>query len=131
MFNGTPESEVRDAALALKAEKINPSRGCIRRFPRAILAVAALSKRGAEKYDVPLENTDFLRLPDAKDMFEEAGLRHLLMGSIDGPFDPDFGMLHKQHRAWDALADLERELLTIEREHGINVMMEVIKGEAE
>ena len=81
-------------------------RGLLDYFPRACLAVAEVSQRGAEKYCWKgWENVE-----DGINRYSDAIVRHICKESIEGRIDPDFGLLHKAHVAWNALAVLELEL---------------------
>ena len=95
-------------ATKAKYTKDQPARGCILRFPRALIEVSRVSVPGTEKHGVPLDDLSYLDLPDADTLFVEAELRHMLAPSLTGTeIDPDFGLAHKAHKAWNALADLE------------------------
>ena len=106
-------------ATAARAGKPQPYRGFIKRFPRAILAVAKVSMYGTVKHEVALDDMSYLTVPDADYMFAEAECRHLLKEAIFGPVDTETGykdqgddiILHKAEKAWNAMADLERALL--------------------
>lgn len=77
-------------------------------FPRAIAAVAALSKIGNDQHNPghPL-HWDRSKSGDEKD----AMLRHLLDQTIDGDEAGDTdGVLHATKKAWRAMADLEKIL---------------------
>lgn len=105
-------------ATAEKYSKPQPFNGVIARFPRAILAVAAVSVDGTKKHQVPLDDVSYRDLPDAKNLYGEALCRHLLREAIEGPVDPEFDHLHAAHAAWDALARLEVLLIDMEKKEG-------------
>lgn len=86
--------------------------GCLHYFPRALLAVAMISKHGAEKYNVPFSDQNWRKVTDGIKRYTDADGRHLLGDAIDGPYDPDSDYLHAAHHAWDALARLEKMLET-------------------
>ena len=82
--------------------------GCFHYFPNALLAVGLVSKFGSDKYEVPLSEKNWLGLEQARIVNSEG--RHLLKEAIEGPYDSESHLLHKAHKAWNALADLEKEL---------------------
>lgn len=84
--------------------------GCFNYFPRALLAVGEVSQFGAIKYNVSLEEKNWLGLSEDR-LINSLG-RHILKLKIDGDIDPDSGLMHKAHIAWNALAVLEKELTT-------------------
>jgi hypothetical protein len=91
-----------EAGAKLDAGKIRPSL-ILRDMSRALLAVAEVATQGAEKYS----EGGWLEVPDGIARYTDAGDRHRLFASIDGPRDPNSGKLHAAHEAWNALAKLE------------------------
>jgi hypothetical protein len=85
-------------------------------FPRAILEVANISKYGHEKYQVPYDDQNWARVENGLGRYADAEVRHLLGEFIDGPFDPESELRHAAHRAWNAMAYLERLLRDAEKE---------------
>lgn len=83
--------------------------GCFRYFPRALLAVGDVSAFGSNKYKVPLSDKNWLGLEQDRIVNSEG--RHLLKEEIEGLYDSESLLLHKAHKAWNALADLEKELM--------------------
>lgn len=83
--------------------------GCFNYFPNALLAVGLVSKFGSDKYEVSLSEKNWLGLEQARIVNSEG--RHLLKEAIEGPYDLESKLLHKAHKAWNALADLEKELM--------------------
>lgn len=83
-------------------------RGFIDYFPRAIKAVALISGYGFEKYKAW---GGWKTVPDGEARYEDACGRHTLDRVKDGPYDPESKHLHRAHRAWNALATLELELM--------------------
>ena len=81
-------------------------------FPRALLAVAEISDFGAKKYTPGGWRT----VENGVDRYGDAGARHALNAIIEGENDPETGMLHAAHEAWNALARLE--LMLQEKEDG-------------
>ena len=108
-----PKKKMADATKE-KYNKPQPFQGVIARFPRAILAIAAVSVDGTKKHKVPLSDQSYRDIPDAVNVYGEALCRHLLREQIEGEVDPEFGHLHAAHAAWDALARLE--ILLIDKE---------------
>lgn len=86
-------------------------RGFIDYFPRAIKAVALISGYGFEKYKAW---GGWKTVPDGEARYEDACGRHTLDRVKDGPYDPESKHLHRAHRAWNALATLELELMRLE-----------------
>lgn len=98
------------------ADKMPVYRGVLMRFPRAIKAVAWVSALGATKYEVPVENTSCLDVPDGFLRYSDAVIRHMLDEAIDGPVNIERGgalpadgvaVKHAAQAAWDALCRLE------------------------
>jgi len=82
--------------------------GFIKYFPRAICAVAELSRIGNDQHNPgkPL-GWDRSKSGDEKD----ALMRHLIDQTIDGDQAADTdGVLHATKKAWRAMADLEKIL---------------------
>lgn len=74
-------------------------RGFLQQFPRAIEEVARVSQFGAEKYTWNGWET----VPEGVERYGEALVRHMLRQG----HDPESGMLHATHAAWNAMARLE------------------------
>lgn len=98
----------------LDAGKPCPYRGGISYFPRAIEAVAEVSTFGATKYTWAGWRT----VPDGVARYSDAMVRHLLKENKDEVLDPDSGLLHAAHTAWNALARLELMLMENEKSVG-------------
>lgn len=77
--------------------------GAIGYFPLAIDAVAEVSTFGATKYAWRGWET----VPDGFNRYSNAMGRHLLKEGSGEQNDPDSGLLHAAHTAWNALARLE------------------------
>lgn len=107
------------AGTKLDHDKAPVVQGCLAYFPRAITAVAFVSKYGATKYQVPYSDKNWERVSDGETRYEAAIVRHLLAVHENGSeFDDESGMLHKAHLAWNALATLELALRRREEERG-------------
>ena len=94
-------------------------RGCLSRFPRALLEVARVSRLGCIKYDLPLDDTDFLDVSDGFGRYTDALGRHLLKETTEGNISIETGgnlppegvaTRHDAQVAWNALARLEIKL---------------------
>jgi hypothetical protein len=81
-------------------------RGAIDYFPRAIEAVAAISTFGARKYAWKGWET----VPEGVERYSDALVRHLVAEAKGQVLDPDSGLTHAAHAAWNALAVLELKL---------------------
>ena len=77
--------------------------GCLHYFPRALLEVAKVSFKGAQKYSWK----GWERVPDGPTRYGDALSRHILAEAIEGARDTDTGELHAAQIAWNALARLE------------------------
>lgn len=86
--------------------KSSARRGVLEYFPRAILEVGKLSDFGAKKYD--WNNWEYVE--DAINRYGDAEVRHICEAAISGETDPESGLLHATHAAWNALAVLEMKL---------------------
>ena len=84
-------------------------------FPRALLEVAKIATFGANKYTAH----GWLQVPNGIERYDDAKDRHILYGAID-PIDPDSGLLHQAHEAWNCLAKLELTLREMENENANN-----------
>ncbi len=106
-----PGTDTLPKATAAKYGKVQVYKGVLMLFPRALQAVAMVSEYGAKKHEKPMGENSFLRVPDARSVYLESEMRHLIGGVLEGPYNSeDEGMLHKAQKAWNALADLEVSL---------------------
>lgn len=69
-------------------------------FPLALLAVSGICTYGAKKYS----RGGWQHVPNGIDRYTDAMLRHMLDTRFD---DPESGLPHAAHAAWNALARLE------------------------
>jgi hypothetical protein len=83
------------------AGKVRPSL-VIGGFSQALLAVADVATFGARKYTADGWRT----VPDAIQRYTDAKDRHRLAGEVEEA-DPESGLAHAAHEAWNALAVLE------------------------
>jgi len=110
-FTNDAEEKVAGGAVKYDGGKAPIYRGAVSYFPRAIEAVAAVSGFGASKYAWKgWEGVD-----DGYNRYSDAMVRHLAYEGKGEILDPDSGLLHAGHAAWNALARLE--LLLREREN--------------
>ena len=87
----------------LDAGKAPVMRGALQYFPRALRAVSGVSLFGATKYTWNGRES----VPDGVNRYSDAMGRHLIGEAVDGPIDPETGLLHAAQTAWNALARLE------------------------
>lgn len=72
-------------------------------FPHALEQVAKISTYGAQKYS----RLGWVHVPDGETRYADAMARHLLEVAKGGDVDPESGLLHLAHAAWNVLAVLE------------------------
>jgi hypothetical protein len=75
-------------------------------FSRALTAVAEVATFGASKYS----DNGWKDMPNGHARCTDAMLRHLLAEQCGETKDPESGIHHAAHAAWNALARLEYEL---------------------
>lgn len=80
-------------------------------FPRALHAVGQVGTYGAEKYCVG----GWAKVPDGEARYLDAQYRHQFREAMGETHDPDTGLYHAAHAAWNALARLELLLCAQER----------------
>ena len=103
--NDRPE-DIERGAIKYDAGKPALFRGAINYFPAALEMVAAVSTFGAGKYAWGgWKNVD-----EGVERYSDALVRHLISESKGERVDPDSGLPHAAHTAWNALARLELEL---------------------
>jgi hypothetical protein len=79
-----------------------PMAGLLGLFSRALTAVAEVGTFGAGKYT----RGGWQAVPNGIERYDDAKWRHTLKGYQEAR-DPDSGLLHAAHEAWNALAKLE------------------------
>lgn len=72
-------------------------------FARALTEVGRVGTYGAGKYT----EDGWITVPDGDARYTDAMLRHLLAEMRGEDVDPDTGLLHAAHTAWNALARLD------------------------
>lgn len=113
--NDAPE-KVASGGIKYDGGKAPVYRGAVSYFPRAISAVAGISAFGASKYAWK----GWERVDDGFNRYSDAMVRHLTYEGKGEVLDPDSGLLHAAHVAWNALARLE--LLIKEQELALSVL---------
>jgi hypothetical protein len=86
-------------------------KGAVAYFPRAIEGVAAVSAFGATKYAWG----GWRYVPDGLDRYSDAMVRHVTSEAKGEVVDPESGLLHAAHAAWNALARLELMIMDQEK----------------
>jgi hypothetical protein len=95
--------DVHSPGAKLDSGKPKVVKGLLHQFPAACAAVAEVSEFGAEKYTWG----GWKAVENGVERYGDAGARHIVKEIIEGPTDSDSGLLHKAHKAWNALAELE------------------------
>lgn len=72
-------------------------------FPRALEAIVAIATFGAKKY----KRNSWITVPNALERYSDAMVRHQLAMGRGEVYDPESGLLHHAHFAWNVLATLE------------------------
>lgn len=114
--NGTKQHEM---GAKLDAHKVKA--GVLGDFGRALMAVSEVGTFGIKKY----ARGSWQYVPDGVERYTDALYRHLLQETKEST-DPDSGLPHEFHVAWNALARLElllreREQLLKERKTNISL----------
>lgn len=108
-----PAEKQAVGAIKYDAGKACAYRGAINYFPRAILSVAAVSTFGASKYAWK----GWEGVSEGFERYSDAMVRHLISEGSNELEDPDSGLLHAAHTAWNSLARLELLLRKRENEN--------------
>lgn len=109
-FTDDKQEDIAKGAIKYDGGKAPIYRGALSYFPRSLAAVASVSAFGASKYAWK----GWESVPDGVNRYSDALVRHLAYEGQDEVLDPDSGLLHASHAAWNALARLE--LILKERE---------------
>jgi len=75
-------------------------------FARALQEVGAVGTYGANKYS----DNGWMEVPDGERRYTDAMFRHLMREATGEERDPDTGLYHAAHAAWNALARLDMAL---------------------
>lgn len=102
-FTKDSADNVKAGAIKYDAGKAPIFRGGLAYFPRAIAAVSEVSNFGASKYAWK----GWENVPDGVARYSDALVRHLAYEGKGEVLDPDSGLLHAAHCAWNSLARLE------------------------
>lgn len=100
-------------------------------FPRAQMALAAVSMYGLRKYATSnAAGSGWQHVADAERRYGDDALRrHTLLSKIEGPYDEqDSGLAHLAQRAWNAMAELELALKTGKVDLSFGNDIEVVDG---
>lgn len=92
--------------VKLDTGKIPVRRGLLEYFPRACLAVAEVSMKGATKYCW----NGWESVDDGVNRYGDAEVRHICQAAIakdHKAIDPELQVLHAAEEAWNAMARLE------------------------
>ena len=77
-------------------------------FPRAIKAIAMVSKYGKEKYNLSYQDVNWARVDNGNWRYADGKARHEIDQYIDdGGYDPESKLHHLAMEAWNACATLE------------------------
>lgn len=74
-------------------------------FPNAITGVCEVDTFGANKY----KRSSWKSVPNATQRYTDAMMRHMLAKGRGETHDPESGLPHSYHIAWNALAIIELE----------------------
>lgn len=96
--------------------------GLFQYFPRALKAVADVSNYGYKKYK---SWGGWVSVPDGMSRYSNALARHVLDEPVQGKLDPESGLRHKAHAAWNALATLELAIQEDEKAQAAEITDEV------
>jgi hypothetical protein len=94
-----------DAGAKLDSGKIEADQ-LLGMFSRALTAVAGVGSFGARKYSMG----GWQSVENGQERYADALMRHWLKMKGGEEVDPDSGLLHHAHLAWNALATLELKL---------------------
>lgn len=100
-YEGDPHGlDQHEAGAKLDAGK--PDASLLLMFGHALSAVAEVGTFGARKYT----RGGWQSVPNGRHRYTAAMLRHVLKENYEAD-DPDSGLLHAAHAAWNSLARLE------------------------
>ena len=113
-FTNDAAEKVSEGAIKYDGGKAPVYRGAVSYFPLAIIAVAEVSAFGASKYAW----NGWRGVDDGYNRYSDAMVRHLTYEATGEILDPDSGLLHAAHTAWNALARLELLIKQRNNENG-------------
>lgn len=99
-----------ESGAKLDAGKIRPGL-VLGGFARALKEVVKVGTYGANKYT----DNGWMEVPNGIQRYEEAKMRHWLAQQTGEEVDPDTGLYHAAHEAWNALAKLDLMIRELER----------------
>jgi len=102
-FTTDDPSKIGTGAIKYDGGKPSVYRGLIKYFPRALYSIAEVSTFGATKYAW----NGWANVEEGFDRYKDGQFRHILMREMGEEEDPDSGLLHLAHEAWNAVATLE------------------------
>ncbi len=102
-YTNDAPGDAAKGSIKYDAGKAPIFRGGLAYFPRAIAAVSEVSNFGASKYAWK----GWENVPDGINRYSDAMVRHLAYEGKGEVLDPDSGLLHAAHCAWNSLARLE------------------------
>jgi hypothetical protein len=108
-YTKDPTDKVAAGAVKYDGGKAPMFQGALAYFPNALSAVSTVSQFGASKYAWK----GWRGVDDGFNRYSDALVRHLGYEASED-YDPDSGLLHAAHAAWNALARLELLLEEIE-----------------
>jgi hypothetical protein len=97
-----PTPDPHTPGVKLDAGKLRASL-VIDDMARALLAVSDVATYGAAKYSPH----GWVSVPDGIERYTDAMYRHLLAAAAGERTDPETGLSHAAHAAWNALARLD------------------------
>lgn len=105
-YSNDSQEAVAAGATKYDGGKAPIYRGFLAYFPVAAGEVARVSEFGASKY----QWNGWRQVPNGIERYSDALVRHLVSQEQGEVLDPDSGLLHAAHCAWNALAILELKL---------------------
>jgi len=83
--------------------------GILQQWPRALTALLEVATFGAKKYT----RGGWQYVENGEERYTDAMFRHLIAEPLES-VDPDSGLAHDAHAAWNALSRLELRLRSME-----------------
>lgn len=105
-YTNDSEDKVASGAVKFDGGKSPIYRGFLAYFSRAAGEIARVSDFGASKY----QWGGWRDVSNGIERYSDAMVRHLIAEEQGEILDPDSGLLHAAHCAWNALAVLELKL---------------------
>jgi Domain of unknown function (DUF5664) len=109
-FTNDDTAKIASGAVKYDGGKSPVYRGALSYFPRALEQVASVSAFGASKYAWK----GWEGVSEGFERYSDAMVRHITSSAKGEANDPDSGLLHEAHTAWNALARLELKLKEID-----------------